>query len=488
MLTIDNIHKPKIVTKTLSINTVFNRKKVRISSNFLAALGYEAGMRIQPKSLGKGNGFVIRPDELGSHQVYQRTYKNRKRSNNPMETVIEFASQELINKSFYSYTNGFHAEMQRGQILITPALNHAFEILKRAKRYDDPFRSLVMMTGGVDVYEMELCGFRVSSVLDYRPPEKRDFGSNGKFRDLTEVNVLNTLVNAKPDLIMNEDIYSLDMQRLERLLAETGAPVNVMHISLQCDDHSNLKSKSNKDRSIAELSSTFDMCYPVLKAIEAVKPSCILIENVHQFASSGAGVITELTLRRLGYQCHVMTLDARDFEGIQSRKRYYLVATVFPGFEPPQPTPRRTDPIWPLIEPYLDECRDVTDCSYVQGRETYHRSGPADIDINSCHSGTITKSQDRTRDAIFIRTPEGRILKPSERVIKILMSIPDSFDCSWMGKECATELLGQSIDGAMHRAVLKQLHQHLQTHCKNRGVIKFDREIHADNSGNLDLF
>ncbi len=39
----------------------------------------------------------------------------------------------------------------------------------------------------------------------------------------------------------------------------------------------------------------------------------------------------------------------------------------------------------------------------------------------------------------------GRIYKPSVDLVQELMSIPDSFDISWMAKEQATETLGQSV-------------------------------------------
>ncbi|ELA6349043.1 DNA cytosine methyltransferase, partial [Salmonella enterica] len=108
------IVSPSVVTKQLAFNRVGDKRKVRVSSNFLDVMGFKPGMGIAVEP-GEGmGGFSVIPatDELQTHQVYQRRYQPKSRSNNPLETVIEFSGQGLIDKCFPRYTERFHVEMR----------------------------------------------------------------------------------------------------------------------------------------------------------------------------------------------------------------------------------------------------------------------------------------------------------------------------------------------------------------------------------------
>ncbi len=90
-----------VVTKQLAFNRVGDKRKVRVSSNFLDVMGFKPGMGIAVEP-GRDGRFSVIPatDELQTHQVYQRRYQPKSRSNNPLETVIEFSGQGLIDKCF----------------------------------------------------------------------------------------------------------------------------------------------------------------------------------------------------------------------------------------------------------------------------------------------------------------------------------------------------------------------------------------------------
>ncbi|EBQ1585659.1 DNA cytosine methyltransferase, partial [Salmonella enterica subsp. enterica serovar Newport] len=116
------IVSPSVVTKQLAFNRVGDKRKVRVSSNFLDVMGFKPGMGIAVEP-GEGmGGFSVIPatDELQTHQVYQRRYQPKSRSNNPLETVIEFSGQGLIDKCFPRYTERFHVEMRKGRVVFTP--------------------------------------------------------------------------------------------------------------------------------------------------------------------------------------------------------------------------------------------------------------------------------------------------------------------------------------------------------------------------------
>lgn len=454
---------PSVVTKQLKMNEVNGRRKVRISSNFISQMGFDPGARIVAVPSIAG-GFDVRPSEAGTSKVHQRSYK-RQRSNNPLESLMEFSSSELLNSTFPPATERFHVKMRQGEIQVRPIPNRVFNITRRFKGHD-PYHALVAMTGGVDLFCLDRAGFKSDVVIEYRPQESRDLTSG---RNLEEIHALNTLRNGSPRVLINEDIYQVNPEHLKSLCDE-GNPLSLGHFSLQCDDFSSAKSKSLKQTSIENYTSTLDMIVPTIRNIEVMEYPVVLIENVRAFRDHDAGVILKSMLTRMGYNIHEMVLNARDHGGIQNRTRYYLVATIFPGFEEPNPSERKTDSIWPIVEKHLADCRDVTDTNFIANREASGRGG-ALITKNSTFSPTFVKSQSRgIKDGNYI-AHEGRILAPSEGLIQDLMSVPEDFDVSWMGKEQAVETLGQSIDYRLHHEVIKSIRQHIEQNLGSAPVI-----------------
>ncbi|KXS55117.1 MAG: DNA methyltransferase [Marinobacter sp. T13-3] len=455
---------PHVVTKQLKMNEASGRKKVRISSNFIQMMGFEPGQRIVAVPSIAG-GFDIRPSETGPQKVHTRRY-NRQRSNNPLESLIELSSTQLINSTFPPGTERFHTKMTRNQIQVRPIPNRAFNIAKRFKGVD-PYRALVAMTGGVDIHCLERAGFKSDVVIEYRPQERRDINAG---RNLEEVHALNTTRNGAPKLLINEDIYQINPDQLKQLCAGHDL-LSLGVFSIQCDDFSNIKSNTQKARSVQDQSTSIDMVYPVLRNIEVMQYPVTMIENVRGFQDHAAGTILKSMLGRMGYRCHEMVLDARDYGGIQSRTRYYLVATIFPGFEPPQPQARPTNSIWPIIEKHLADCRDVTDTGYIKARARSHRTSRP-LTRESTYTPTIVKSQARgIKDGVYIEDG-GRVYAPSEGLIQELMSIPDDFDVSWMAQEQAIETLGQSIDYKLHHAVAEAVRQHIELNLGQTPIAK----------------
>ena len=457
---------PDVVTKQLKLNVVGDRRKVRLSSNFLPLMGFEPGQRLVTAPSLSG-GFTVRPATEGDLQVYQRRY-GRTRSNSPHEAVVEFANQSFLSQTFPPGVERFHVKLRQGELKITPVPNRVFNIHKRFKGHD-PLRALVAMTGGVDIACLRAAGISTDVVLEYRPDEARDIAAG---RSLTEVHALNTTRkgNGAPRAIINEDIYNVDPLMLKQLVNE-GDPIALYHVSIQCDDVSTAKSASQKAKSIEDLSTTLDQIYPVLRQIETLEQPVVIVENVRGFKDSHAGIILRSTMRRWGYEVTDMVLNGRDYGSVQNRTRYYMVASIFPGFEPPKPQPRTERSIWPMIENRLHECRDVSDSYAVKSRGTSNRCSTY-ITPESTYCPTIMKSQQRgVKDAVYIEN-EGRVYAPSENMIKDLMGIPQEFDTSWMASEQAVETLGQSIDFRMHHALMESVKAHVIANLGDRPILR----------------
>ena len=461
-----HLNTPQVITKNLQINTVGDRRKVRISSNFLEMMGFAPGRRLNTIPSLNG-GFSVQPSETGNLQVYKRRYSNRPRSNNPHEAVVEFADQNLIRSTFPAGAERFHVQIRQGNLRITPTPPRVFNIGKRYLGHD-PLRALVAMTGGVDVHCLASAGIKTDVVLEWRPDEARDIAAG---RTLQETNALNVLRNGSPRILLNEDIYNCDPVMLRRLIDE-GDPVVIGHYSIQCDDASVAKSASLKARSIENGSETLSMIYPVLRQIETLELPVVIVENVPQFKDSHAGVILRSMLRRWGYHVTDMTFNARDHGSIQNRKRYYMVASIFPGFREPETVPRNDAPIWPLIEEHLSDCRDITDSYAVRSREVTPKRCSAYITRESTYCPTIIKSQDRLlKDGVMIEDG-GRVYKPSEKLLKALMQIPDTFSCEKMAIETASECLGQSIDYLMHHRLMESVKEHVLENLGPKAILR----------------
>ena len=458
---------PHTITKELKMTAFGGRRKIRLSTNWLPIMGFEAGIRHTVEPLGFDKGIKIAFDPQGSQQVYQRRYTRR--LNKPFEAVVEIGAQSILDQSIPSYTERIHFEIRKGEILVRPLPNHTFSIRKALREQSSPLAALVAMTGGVDVRCILDAGFHIDSILEYRPTEARDS------RDLTETGALNVLANANPRLLLNEDISTIDWNRV-RTLMDSGPQLALAHISLQCDDFSLVKANKLKERSLENLTTTRDLVYDALRMVETVRPACVMLENVVGFGNSGEGELFRIKLRKWGYHVVDAVLNGQNFGGRTRRERYYLVASVFPGFEMPQGTQSPTSPIWSQIEPFLDGCRDVSHTKSLQDGLTTGRARL--LHKASLVSPTILKSQNRqAKDSVFIEMGDGRYLLPSLDMLRFLNGIPEDFNMDSVASDIASEIVGQSIEYPMHHQLVRSVHEHIGSNVGNHTAVTLTNRI-----------
>jgi DNA (cytosine-5)-methyltransferase 1 len=454
-----NFSIPSLITKDLKLGqTPTGGKRIRLSSNFLNLMGFESGTRTTISPSGQLNGLQITTDVAGKTKIYSRSYTQRK--NNPIESLIDIQNQKLISDCIPSYVERVHIALRHGNIHITPLANESFSIRKKLAQASNPFDSFVAMTAGVDVRCMIETGFTIQGVLEYRPQEARDKN------DLTETGALNTLANSAPNYLFNQDISKINWRQVEDYMKDD-QPVSMLHLSLQCDDFSNSKNLNAKLRSVENLDTSADLVYDGLRMVETLKPAVVMVENVPGFESSGAGVLLTTKLRKWGYHVTKKVIDARDYSGLTSRKRFYLVASVWPGLElAPEHEAKRTD-LWDIIKANLNDCRDITHTKTVHLGIQLGRSRI--ITKDSAFAPTVMKSQNRqAKDSIYIEH-DGRYYMPSEKLLRDLNGIPESFDLNSCSTAIASEIIGQSIEYPMHHTILKNVYEHIRTNTK--GVI-----------------
>lgn len=453
------INIPKLATKQLKLQKCKNGRKLVISTNWLPLFGFERDIKVIEELIDINKGLrikIAKPTDTKQKKVYTREYKTRR--NNPLETMLDIRSQVLLNKAFPENTVKVHIIFKQNEILITPITNKQLDAIEKFKDSDEKLSTFLACSSGVDAKLLEEDGFKIETLLEYRPHEKRD-----KEKDFSETGALNALNNIKPNYLINEDIMNLDLDKIASL---TQANQNTFfHISLQCDDFSNAKSKSLKECSLDDNSSSIDMVLDALNIISKFNFPVVLIENVPQFSSSDIGKMTKVRLQRLGYKVYNKIYDARDYGGMTSRKRNYLVASLLPlEFKLPTKVTRNEEPIWSkLIEPLIKD-NLLREISHSKSIQDGIKSGRARIiDRNSTCGPTFLKSQDRmAKDSVVIvDNIRNKIYFPSEELMQQLMSFSKDFNLTTCSKSIASEIIGQSVDCLLHSSLLKSIKEHI---------------------------
>lgn len=450
-----NINIPQIATKQLKLQNCNTGKKLVVSTNWLPLFGFEANSKVKEELIGIGKGIkvsLVDKDDTKAKKVYTREYKSRR--NNPIETMLDIRSQTLINQAFSTDTECVHIQFTYGEILITPMGNRKAAAIKQFKKSNN--ECFVACSSGVDAVSMVKKGFKIETLLEYRPNEKRDKN------DMTETGAINALANVEVKHLINEDIMNLDIDKIAKLCSKSSYTSAIF--SIQCDEYSNIKGNSLKDMALEDGSTSLDMVIDAINIISKFNFPTLLVENVSGFFTSDAGKILNARLKRLGYSTYYEKMDARDYGGLTSRVRGYLFATMLPAnFEMPKPTKRNKTPIWELLN-FDDriasgELRDITHTNSLQ--EGLKNGRARLFKRDSLFFPTILKSNSRqTKDSIYIfDDTTSRYYFASNKLISELMGIEMNF-CT-VGGVIESEIVGQSIEVPMHEALVDSINKHL---------------------------
>ncbi len=467
------VNVPEVATKMLKLRKANDKKIMTLSSNWLPLFGFHGDARVVEEMIAPGKGYQIRLAEETDEKtkkVYVREYKSRsanplKRDAKRVEQLVETAGQKIIREAMGDAEHA-HITFRYGLLTFTPVTNAERKLLQDLSQ-DDMINTLVAMTGGVDCSVLEKGGFRVDTVVEFRPQEKRDN------TDYTETTAMSVLANCAPRVLCNEDIYTLDMNKLSQLIGET--PITVLHASIQCDEFSVSKGAKAVRKSLEDMSSTMDMFIPTLNMINAIKPPVVVVENVPGFMGteknpSAIYDVFKLQLRRQGYEVHDGIFDARDYGGYTSRRRMYMVATSLDApFEMPQPLTEQKCAelhVWnDIILPNWEEIAgankaDITELKVT--KDALSTGWARVISKDKAYAPTLMKAQGQdTKDAVMIER-DGRYYRIPVSVQAKLNALPESFDTNWMPKDKAAQIIGQSICCKLHHEIMASVKRHIE--------------------------
>jgi site-specific DNA-cytosine methylase len=101
-----------------------------------------------------------------------------------------------------------------------------------------------------------------------------------------------------------------------------------------------------------ELGDTGDLFLPVIGIVRERMPPAILFEKVPSFGTSPAGQLLTTHLERLGYHVFTTVLKPNEeWNEIEDRKRWILVATLDRPFELQVPGVPNTTPVSGCLDP-----------------------------------------------------------------------------------------------------------------------------------------
>jgi len=236
-------------------------------------------------------------------------------------------------------------------------------------------------------------------------------------------------------------------------------PSTLWHWSPNCSPWSTMK--MNKTNAFDSGHCSMDMTFDILRNVAEEQPVTLLIENVPLFFTSDIYKMLSLRMRRWGYREYSGIHDAGDFGGHTGRKRFYGFFTSLPGDFSFEPQSTQKVKLWTVVEKHLNECRDVTHSKALQDGKNLGLLRTITPQTQVCP--TITRSQSRMAKDSLVIDFNDRLYFPSEELLKELQGLPASLKLDAVGYEQAVEIIGQSVDGPMHAALLQAIKIHIET-------------------------
>jgi DNA (cytosine-5)-methyltransferase 1 len=408
-----------------------NRETSRlwIESRRLEALGFPPGMPFSMES--KAGELLLKPAILAENHVSSRQIAGGRRP------IIDVANQAVL-QGLAEYPElkitGWFERLQ-----ISPTRRAA--AILRSRRLTPPFRVLEVFAGG-GTMTAALTGndhFVVQAGIEIEP----------RFADVWQA--------AHPEAaLIQADIRAVEVSDLP--------PFDILIGGIPCTSHSNLGRAKKGLAGKPELGDTGDLFIPVLSLVRDRMPAAIVFENVPSFGTSLAGQLVITHLERLGYHVFSTILKPNEeWNEIEDRKRWILVATLDRPFELQIPGIPNTTPVSAFLDP-PDLIRDAADARRIAAtiaglrrhqerhRALGHGFGYTVLDGSELRLPVIPKSYHKINSGPFIQTPFGpRLLRLTE--LERFRAVPlTNLDFS-----IGVELIGQGVQSGVFKDIFGQI-------------------------------
>lgn len=205
-----------------------------------------------------------------------------------------------------------------GALLITPSKTERL----RASRKQNGLKGSIFSGGGLLSQAAGLASFTPAFACELDP----------RYAEVFEAN--------HPTATMfNMSVHELPWSELPQ--------VELLTAGIPCNPFSKKRARKGLVPEAHELG---DMIVWTLRTVEACNPYTVLVEQVPQFLTSGAGHIFLRALERMGYYVETRVLDPCDYGELAGRERAVIVGTTDPSVTWPLPEPRGQRALGELLE------------------------------------------------------------------------------------------------------------------------------------------
>ncbi len=407
--------------------------RVWLESRRLEMIGFVPGTSFDVKKKRRSVEFRTTTDS--------RHHVARKRAAGGFRPVIDIANRTLLGP--LSSWSEIKIVGTSGLIEVSPSVR-AFHIRRQCESRP-PWRTLEVFAGGGTL----------SAAIASHPAYRLVAGVeiDPRFADVWQATHSDALL-IQSDI---RRIHPSEFPKHEILVA-----------AIPCTSHSMLGRAKKSLRQKPELGDSGDLFLSVVALVATHLPLACIFENVPSFGSALAGQTLAHHLRQLGYHVSETILDPhKEWNEPQDRRRWLLVATLFPGFEISPPNTPFMGDLSGILDPPNE--RDQGDAKRIAGsiaalrrhRERHralgHGFGFSTITCESKRVPTIVRSYHKINVGPFVETDFGpRLLRKHE--VEKLMGC--SVDCDHYAT--AIEILGQGVQTRVFHSILSQISHFLR--------------------------
>ena len=247
-------------------------------------------------------------------------------------------------------------------------------------------------------------------------------------------------------------------------------PVGLFHAGIPCEPFSAIRRNAGDgvkvDKTLApEAHELGDMTFWNLRAVDQLNPHTVVFEQVPKWLESGSGWMARHVLTRMGYTVDARIIDSADLGSVSSRKRAYMVATMFPAVKWPEAVTAEAKLSDILLSPDDLRCEWFSRSTESKGwlfnhweKQTAKGNGFASQVVNYSDSriGTIKKRY-------FAGQGDNQVVAHPDRPgfyrwltigeVKAIMGLPADYDLG-TAKTTAGEVMGQGVEvGALTQII-----------------------------------
>ena len=269
-------------------------KRVWIESQKLFKVDFSKEMRFEPHYDFENKKIVLKPGI--SHKM---TYREKNES-----LIID-----ILNKNISEIFEGFEhvcIKLFEHEIVIEPLKEEVNQQFAKSKSNTNSPKSIEIFAGG---------GTLVKALHDAGVQTIAAVELEDKYLQNLEAN--------NPGIVT----HCGDLSKFDIGLLPKNADVVAAGVPCEAFSIGNTRSERFEDHP------TGSLAFYVLKIVDVVRPSVVIIEEVPNFKNSAIASLCRYVLTSMGYNLSETILHANEYGSLTKRKRFCMVASIKKGFE-----------------------------------------------------------------------------------------------------------------------------------------------------------